>query len=58
MRKLNSDEEKLFYQLLDDTEFNPKSNEKENKNFIKINYYDKKKINIINYKDLAFSFDY
>jgi hypothetical protein len=58
MRKLNSDEEKLFYQLLDDTEFNPRNNEKENKNFIKINYYDKKKINIINYKDLAFSFDY
>ena len=64
LRKLNSDEEKLFYQLLDDSEFNPKSIEKEkdkdkeNKNIIKINYYDKKNISIINYDDLAFSFDY
>ena len=60
LRKLNSDEEKLFYQLLDDGELNPQSieKEKENKNFIKINYYDKRNISIINYEDLAFSFDY
>ena len=60
LRKLNSDEEKMLYQLLDDMELKPKSieKEKENENFIKINYYDKKKINIINYEDLAFSFDY
>ena len=60
LRKLNSDEEKMFYQLLDDMELKPKNieKEKENETFIKINYYDKKKINIINYKDLAFSFDY
>ena len=60
MRKLTSDEEKLFYQLLDDTEFNPKFIEKEkgNETFIKVNYYDKKNINIIKYEDLAFYFDY
>lgn len=60
LRKLNSDEEKMFYQLLDDMELKPKNieKEKENENFIKINYYNKQKINIINYEGLAFSFDY
>ena len=70
LRKLDSDEENLFYQLLNDTQFIPinkdkdkekdkeKDKDKENDIIINLNYYNKNNMSIINCNDLAFNFDY
>ena len=58
IRKLDSDEEKLFYELLNDTQFIPRKKDKDDKIIINLNYYDKNNTGIINCNNLAINFDY
>ena len=58
LRKLDSNEENLFIQLLNDTQFIPKIKNKEENIFINLNYYNINNIGIIKCNDLAFNFDY
>jgi hypothetical protein len=62
IRKLDNNEEKLFYQLLNDTELLSSNNEKEkNKNneiVINLEYYNEKNVGIIKCDELAFNINY
>ena len=58
VRKLDSDEEKLFYDLLNDIQFIPTNINKDKKVFINLDYYYKNNIGIIKVDELAFYFDY
>ena len=58
LRKLDSNEENFFYQLLNDSQFIPKIQNNEEKIIINLNYYFINNIGIIKCNDLAFNFDY
>ena len=58
LRKLDSEEENLFFKLLNDEQFIPLNKNKDEKIIIKLNYYNNNNINIIQYNDLAFNFNY
>ena len=58
LRKLDSNEENLFFKLLNDTQFIPKIKNKDEKIIINLNYYNMNNIGIIKYNNLAFNFDY
>ena len=58
LRKLDINEENLFFQLLNDNQFIPKIKNKEEKIIIKLNYYYINNVGIIKYNDLSFYFDY
>ena len=58
IRKLDSDEETLFYEILNDIKFIPCKKDKDDKIIINLNYYNKNNISIINCNNLAMNFDY
>ena len=58
MRKLDSDEEKIFFEILNDTQFSLMRENKEKEIIIKLNYYNKNNLNIINTNDLGLNLDY
>ena len=64
--KFNQDEENLFYDLINDTQFEPKIQNNENKDINKdnnkidivLNYYNKSNICFSDYDNLSFNFNY
>ena len=58
LTKLDSDKESLFFKLLNDKQFIPFHKNKNEKIIIKLQYYNKNNISIIQYNDLAFGFNY
>ena len=59
IRKLEPDEENLFFDIFNDTQFIPVNQDEKEKNiFINLNYYNKENSGIINCNNLTFNFDY
>ena len=58
LTKLDSDKESLFFKLLNDKQFIPFHKNKNEKIIIKLQYYNKNNISIIQYNDLALGFNY
>ena len=64
--KFNQEEENLFFDLLNDTQFEPKMQNNENKDIDKdnnkinivLNYYNKRNICFFDYDNLSFNFNY
>ena len=57
--KFNQDEENLFYDLINDTQFDPKIHNKDNNKInIVLNYYNKANICLFDYDNLSFNFNY
>ena len=58
LRKLKEDEEKKFFNLLNEAEFTPTNKENKDNIIVNLNYYNEQNINIIKQDELAFKFDY